>query len=91
MRLRYTGQQPTSFMAFPYLGEVAPGEFEVRDADAEVLLLRTDVEDADAEAAPDSARDIKPETPTVVKPRKASASKTPEATEPAVTDPTTTA
>lgn len=50
--LRYTGQQPTSFMAYPYLGEVAPGEFEARDEDAEVLLLRADVERVGADSAP---------------------------------------
>lgn len=82
--LRYTGQQPTSFMAYPYLGEVALGEFEVRQSDAEVLLRRADVEavgDGPAQAPPESATE--PEQPTPPKPRKASASKSSSADEPA--------
>lgn len=89
--LRFLGQQPTSFMAFPYLGEVAPGVFEVRDEDAEALLQRTDVEPADAAAAAEPAPDAAPEAPAPAKPRKASTSKSPEASEPAATDPTTNA
>ena len=76
MKLRYTGQQPTSFTTFPYLGEVEPGEFEARDEDGRVLLLRTDIERADAPA--DSEPAVEPEPAAQPKPRKASTSKTAE-------------
>lgn len=89
-QLRYTGQQPTSFMAFPYLGEVEPGEFEARDTDAEVLLLRTDIEAVGAGPVPEPETAAEPEVPAA-KPRKASPPKLPEAPQPAVAAPTTTA
>lgn len=89
--LRYTGQQAVSFMGLPYLGEVKPGEFEARDADADMLLLRTDIEAVDAEPAADPEPVAGTEAASAAKPRKASVSKSPEAVEPAVTAPTTTA
>lgn len=89
-QLRYTGQQPVSFMGFPYLGEVDPGEFEARDADAEVLLLRADVEDPNAAPEPDPEPVAEPEAPATAKPRKASTSKSPEAPQPADIAPTAT-
>lgn len=76
MKLLFKGQQPTSFMTFPYLGEVEPGEFEARDEDAEVLLLRTDIEPADAPAGSEPAVATEPAAQS--KPRKASTSKTAE-------------
>lgn len=92
MRLRYTGQLPVSFISLPYLGEVEPGEFEVRDSDAELLLQRADVEDPGAESAPDSEPPAASEAPAPAKPRKASLSKTSDAEPaPADTTPTTSA
>lgn len=88
--LRFTGQQPRTFMAYPYLGEVEPGEFEARDADAVVLLQRDDVEDVNAEPAADAEPAAEPEPAAPAKTRK-SASKSPEASEPAATDPSTSA
>lgn len=84
--LRYTGQQPVSFMSFPYLGEVEPGEFEARDADAGVLLQRLDVETVDAGPVP-ASKPVEPEAPAPAKLRKSSALKAPESSEPAATDP----
>lgn len=90
MRLRYTGQQPTSFMSFPYLGEVEPGEFEARDADADALLLRADIEAVDADLAPDPVPPAESEAPAATKPRKTSSSKPSDAAPaPADTAPTT--
>jgi hypothetical protein len=89
--LRYIGQQPVSFMAFPYLGEVEPGEFEARESDVEALLCRRDVEPVDGESAAEPEPAAEPEAPAPAKPRKTSPSKPPEAPQPAVTDPTTTA
>lgn len=84
MPLRYTGHQPVSFMAYPYLGEVEPGEFEARDEDAEVLLQRTDVEAVGDDSAPvpqpNSTAEQEPSAPS--KPRKASASKSSGTDEP---------
>lgn len=76
MRLRFTGQMPVSFMSFPYLGEVEPGEFEARDADAEVLLLRTDIESAE-DPAPAESPATEVEAP--VKTRRTATPKPPEA------------
>lgn len=91
--LRYTGQQPTSFMAFPYLGEVEPGEFEARESDAESLLARPDVERADPAAGAVGAAEPEPEPEPAapVKPRKTSISKPADADPaPADTTPTVT-
>lgn len=85
MKLIFTGQQPTSFMAFPYLGEVEPGEFEARDVDAKVLLQRIDIESAgdDSVQGPELEPSAEPETPVASKPRKASAAKSSGTDEPA--------
>lgn len=90
--LRFTGQQPKSFMTLPYLGEVEPGEFEARDSDAELLLQRADVEDPGAGSAPDSEPPAESEAPAPAKPRKASLPKASDAEPaPADTAPTTSA
>ena len=68
-RLSFAGQQPISFMGFPYLGEVEPGIFEARDEDAKVLLLRSDVEPVEDADAP------LPEPAVPAKPRKSSTAK----------------